>query len=87
AQRIPRIKVPAKRVPELVSALTSFYSTNRQDNEEFNDFLERTGVETISSIVRLYSEIPPNGAANNLYMDWEKTILYKLERGEGECMV
>ena len=86
-QRIPRIKVPAKRVPELVSALTSFYSANRRDNEEFNDFLDRTGWEPISSIVKLYSEISPNGAANNLYMDWEKTILYKLERGEGECMV
>ena len=86
-KRIPRMKVPAKKVPELISALTSFYTANRQDNEEFNDFLDRTGVETISNIVKLYSEIPPNGAANNLYMDWEKTILYKLERGEGECAI
>ena len=22
-----------------------------------------------------------------LYMDWEKTIPYKIERGEGECAV
>ena len=86
-QRIPRIKVPAKRVPELVSALTKYYSKNRKNDEEFNDFLDRAGVETISDIVKRYAEIPPNGAASNLYMDWEKTILYKLERGEGECAV
>jgi len=86
-QRIPRIKVPAKRVPELVSALTNFYSENRRDKEEFNDFLERMGTETISNIVKHHSEIPPNGAATNLYMDWEKTMLYRLERGEGECAI
>ena len=72
---------------EEVSALTKFYSENRKDNEEFNDFLDRAGVETISDIVKHYAEIPANGTANSLYMDWEKTILYKLERGEGECAV
>ena len=74
-------------MPELVSALTKYYSKNRKNDEEFNDFLDRAGVETISDIVKRYAEIPPNGAASNLYMDWEKTILYKLERGEGECAV
>jgi hypothetical protein len=24
---------------------------------------------------------------SDMYVDWERTNLYKLERGEGECMV
>jgi hypothetical protein len=26
-------------------------------------------------------------AGSDLYFDWERTNIYKLERGEGECMV
>ncbi|MBM3925894.1 MAG: nitrite/sulfite reductase [SAR202 cluster bacterium] len=87
-QRVPRLKVPAKRVPELVTKITRQYHQDRQPDETFNQYLKRVGVAPITKLVEEFSQIPDlNGHTQELYMDWEKTIAYKVERGEGECSV
>jgi len=85
-ERLPRIKVPAKRVPQMVRSLAVYYKENRLDAESFNDFLQRVGQEPVASIAQEYSEIASLGPDSlDLYMDWSHTSMYKLERGEGEC--
>ena len=85
-ERLPRIKVPAKRVPQLVHSLAVYYKENRQEAEEFNDFLDRVGPEPITAVVQEHCAVAPLGAGSlDLYMDWDHTSVYKLERGEGEC--
>jgi sulfite reductase beta subunit-like hemoprotein len=85
-ERLPRIKVPAKRVPQLVRSLAVYYKENRLDSEEFNDFLDRVGPEPVAALAQEYCEIAPLGPDSlDLYMDWSHTSVYKLERGEGEC--
>ena len=87
-QRLPGVKVPAKRVPEVIKHIAGFYKESRQEGEEFNAFIDRVGIEPIVDIVSQHKEV---GALSretiDLYMDWKKTDIYKLERGEGECAV
>ncbi len=81
-------RVPAKRVPELTERILDHYTKNRQNGESFNDFIDRVGPAEFAPMVAELQEVGPLGKDTiRLYMDWEKTIPYKLERGEGECAV
>ncbi len=81
-------RVPARRAPVAVKALIDYYKANRQSGEKFNAFVDRVGPAPFET---LFAEFAAVGAMNreNIegYMDWGKTTLYKLERGEGECAV
>ena len=87
AKRI-RARVPAKRTPEALRRMLSYYQENRRREEVFNDFIDRVGTAEFD---KLLSDIrvvePPEGPAVDLYRDWGKKALYKVERGEGECSV
>ena len=81
-------RVPAKRAPAFLKELLAFYTAERREGEAFNRFVDRVGVKSFEPILAKYKEV---GALNketiDTYMDWGKTIPYKLERGEGECAV
>ena len=83
-----RAKVPAKRVPQFTDAILDHYQQNRNKGESFNAFVDRVGVEPFEQLAGNYREVGSLNKANlDTYMDWGKTVLYKLERGEGECAV
>ena len=49
--RIPKVKIPAKLVPQVVKEVVSYYQEHRQnDQEEFNQFLDRVGVEELTAV-------------------------------------
>ena len=86
--RIPRVKVPAKLVPQVVRQITSYYKDNRQNGEVFNGFLDRVGVGPVAAIVaEAQGVVETIDQESDLYYDWDRTNAYKLERGEGECAV
>ena len=86
-QRV-KVKVPAKRVPEALTSVLDFYKAQRNDGEEFKDFVTRVGPEAFEPVLQEFSEVPSlNRDTLVYYMDWNKTIKYVLERGEGECAV
>ena len=86
-QRV-KTKVPAKRIPELVRHLIRFYQDQRQENETFNQFVDRMGPEPFEAMAGQYKEAGPLNRENiDVYLDWSEATLYKLERGEGECAV
>ena len=88
AQRIPRTKVPAKRVPGLIRTIATYFHKNRKPHEDFNKFVERTGTQPIVALAQESAQMPDiDDNTQHLYMDWEKTLAYKVERGEGECAV
>ncbi len=83
-----KLKVPAKRAPEAVKRILDVYTQDRQQGEEFNAFVDRVGVKVFEPVVGDMKELGPLNRENiGLYMDWSKTVLYKLERGEGECAI
>ncbi|MBF8267955.1 MAG: nitrite/sulfite reductase [Dehalococcoidia bacterium] len=81
-------KVPAKRAPEVVRRVLGYYQGHRLEAEPFNAFVDRVGTEPFEVITGELREVGPLNRENiGTYMDWGKTVLYKLERGEGECAV
>ncbi len=81
-----KTKVPAKRVPELVRNIVEFYQEKRHDGEKFNDFVDRLGKGPFEELAGQHAGVGPlNKDTLDTYMDWGKTILFKVERGEGEC--
>ena len=87
-ERLPRVKIPAKRVPHVVKDIVTYYQGSRQGGEEFNDFLDRVGPGPIEAIISQHVDVGPLGPdTRDLYTDWAHTDVYKLERGEGECAV
>ncbi len=87
--RIPRVKVPARAAPQVLKTIVTYYKSNRADeSEKFNQFLDRVGLEELTEVA-LAAEKSAQEAApgSGMYVDWERTNLYKLERGEGECAV
>jgi sulfite reductase beta subunit-like hemoprotein len=83
-----KTKVPAKRAPEAVKRILDLYVQGRTEGEEFNSFVSRVSVKAFDAVLEDMKEIGPLNRENiGLYMDWSKTILYKVERGEGECAI
>lgn len=83
-----KAKVPAKEVPNAIHRVLGFYQDQRNSEEEFNDFVQRVGTDPFEAILSEFRDVGPLNNENlSFYMDWGKTVLYKLERGEGECAV
>ncbi len=87
--RIPRVKVPAKAAPDVLKTIVTYYKNNRIDeSEKFNQFLDRVGLEEMTNVAVAAEESAAEAApGGDMYVDWERTNIYKLERGEGECAV
>ena len=86
-QRV-KTKVPAKSVPEALKKIITHYKSDRNQGEQFKDYVVRVGAEEIEPLLAEFKEIPElNRESLDLYMDWDKTVKYQLERGEGECAV
>ena len=87
AQRV-KTKVPAKRMPEALKHVLEYYKGERNENEPFKDFVERVGAEAFEPVLAAVKDIPELGRDTiDLYMDYDKTVKYQLERGEGECAI
>ena len=87
AQRV-KTKVPAKRMPDALRRILTFYQEQRKEGEPFKEFVARVGAETFEPILAEFKDVPElNKDTLDLYMDWDKTLKYKLERGEGECAI
>ncbi|MBM4405547.1 MAG: nitrite/sulfite reductase [Chloroflexi bacterium] len=87
-KRLSGVKVPSKRTPDFVKDVLTYYKENRNPGEEFNPFVARVGLKPFEALAAKHNEIPALGPQSiTMYMDWDKTILYKVERGEGECAV
>ena len=71
-----------------MNEIISFYQDNRSKEEPFNDFVDRVGTEPFEKLADQFRDVGSLNKENlDTYIDWGKTILYKLERGEGECAV
>jgi len=83
-----KTRLPSKRVPDAVERWLNLYAEERHEEEEFNAFVERVGVERFSELVKDLS-MPVDFSVENMdmFIDWTKKELYQVVRGEGECAV
>ena len=88
AQRI-KVKLPAKKVPEAVQRIVAYYAAERSESESFKEFVDRVGPKSLEPVLADMSRSADkfNMDSLPLYMDWERNVLFIVERGEGECAV
>jgi sulfite reductase beta subunit-like hemoprotein len=83
-----KARLPAKRVPDAVERWLRLYEAERNDDEAFNDFVERIGTDRFEAEVKELT-LPAEFSLEtmNQFIDWNRSEPYKVERGEGECAV
>ena len=81
-------RLPSKRVPDAVERWLNFYKSERNENEEFNDFAERVGAPAFTERIKdLAMPVEFNVENMGFFIDWNREGLYEVVRGEGECAV
>ncbi|MFY9488352.1 MAG: nitrite/sulfite reductase [Solirubrobacterales bacterium] len=82
-----KLRLPAKRVPDAVERWLRFYESDRQGEEEFADFADRVGTSPFEDLAKDLSLAVETNDDNELFIDWQRTELFEVIRGEGECAV
>lgn len=83
-----KVRIPAKRVPDAVERWLNLYQENREAGEEFADYAERVGAEPFEEVARdLALPVEYTEDEQGVFVDWARTGLFKVERGEGECAI
>ncbi|MBJ7348148.1 MAG: nitrite/sulfite reductase, partial [Thermoleophilaceae bacterium] len=83
-----KVRVPAKRVPDAVEAWIRFYQEDRNTGEEFADFVDRVGTLPFEDLARpMALPVEYKEDSSEMFVDWNRSGLFKVERGEGECAV
>ncbi len=78
--------VPSKRIPELVSALTGQYLSQRQGEETFQAWCQRIGKKELKSIVEKFAPVPAHKDDASFYSDWGDPREFTIgDMGTGEC--
>jgi len=78
------IKIPAKNVPLAIKNLIDFYLENKFYKENFNDFIDRIGIEKIKKLIEKFSLLYNEGI--DYAKDWGSEKEFSLEDiGVGEC--
>jgi len=83
-----KLRLPAKRIPEAIERWMGHYQQSRQEGEEWNAFLERTGMGDIEALVKDLS-LPVDFGLETMsqFIDWNRDVPFQVMRGEGECAV
>ncbi len=81
-------RLPAKRVPDAVERWLRLYESEREEDEAFNDFVDRLGVARFEEEIKELA-MPADFSLETLdqFIDWNRAEPYKVERGEGECAI
>ncbi len=77
------IKVPTKKVPDVVRYLLDEYLEKATEGEYFNDFYYRNGKKYFYDLLKPLAQIDSLEGAD--FFDWGQDHAYKQEIGVGEC--
>jgi sulfite reductase beta subunit-like hemoprotein len=83
-----KLRLPSKRIPDAIERWVGHYEANRQDGEEWNDFVARVGTGELEGVVKDLSLPADFGLETmNEFIDWNRNVPFEVIRGEGECAV
>ena len=78
--------VPSKNIPTVVTRLTERFVKERQGNESFQGFVERTGKREIKGMLEDLTAVPAYEEDSSFYRDWGDTREFTIgDMGKGEC--
>ena len=86
---VPKVRIPAKRVPDAVERVINLYHADRNNEQElFSSWIDRIGLSPVQETLNDLT-LPPEFSADTLpmFIDWDRQDIYILQRGEGECAV
>jgi sulfite reductase (ferredoxin) len=83
-----KLRLPAKRAPEAVERWIRHYEANRNEGEEWGEYVERVGTPELEGLVKELS-LPVDFSLEtmNTFIDWNRDVPFQVIRGEGECAV
>jgi sulfite reductase (ferredoxin) len=80
------VRVPSRRIPEVIDRITGRYVRERQGSESFQDFVKRVGKKELRDMLEDLTHIPPYEADPSFYSDWGDPREYTIgDMGVGEC--
>jgi sulfite reductase beta subunit-like hemoprotein len=83
-----KLRLPSKRVPEAIERWIKRYEADREDGEEWNEYLARIGTAELEGQVKDLSMPVDFGLETmNTFIDWKRDVPFEVIRGEGECAV
>ncbi|MFI4991855.1 MAG: nitrite/sulfite reductase [Solirubrobacterales bacterium] len=83
-----KLRLPSKRVPEAIERWIKRYEADREDGEEWNEYLARIGTAELEAQVKDLSMPVDFGLETmNTFIDWKRDVPFEVIRGEGECAV
>ena len=78
--------IPSKNIPEVVTRLTGRYVEDRQEDETFQNFIQRIGKRQIKDMLEDLTSVPPHDVDSSFYRDWGDTREFTTgDMGRGEC--
>jgi sulfite reductase (ferredoxin) len=78
--------VPSKAIPNLVTALTNRYISERIGDESFQKWCQRIGKKELKSIVEKHVAVPAHAIDPSYYTDWGDPREFTIgDLGMGEC--
>jgi sulfite reductase (ferredoxin) len=78
--------IPSKAVPAVVERLTTQFVAERNADEKFRDWVERTGKATIMQGLQEIIQVPSYETDKSYYVDWGDVREYSVkDKGIGEC--
>ena len=78
------LRVPAKRVPEMVGKLLDMYKAQKKAGEKFNGFVKRAGFPALKKELEPLTVLPESLSPDQL-SDWGESGDFKINVGPGEC--
>lgn len=79
------LKVPAKKIPQVVEHLVGRFRTERLDGERFAQWAGRVGKKNISEGLAPLRAVPSFEEDPDTYMDWGSEEIFSVGTGQGEC--
>ena len=77
------LKVPSRRVPNVLRWILDDFKTNRLENEDFNPYYDRKSTDYFFQNLKLYSDITQLQPLD--FIDWGNEAQYEKAIGVGEC--
>jgi sulfite reductase (ferredoxin) len=80
------VRVPSKRIPEVIDRITDRYVRERQASESFQEFVKRVGKKDLRAMLEDLTQVPPYESDPSFYSDWGDPREYTIgDMGVGEC--
>jgi len=80
-------RVLAKKAHLAIDRIFQVYMAERNEGESFDDFVSRVGAKHFEQPLEEFKWVGSLAEEPDMYMDWGRTDLFQVIRGEGECAV